>query len=158
MKTLELKHITPYLPYKLKCLYSHTNKIGTISKINTIGDGFDNDNIKLSIDYLDSEHIWMFKPILRPLSDLTKEIEIEGEKFVPIDRILDNHSFVSDIHISKFRKFKIIQEQIHILKDIKELGYRYCDYWFLQYLLEWHFDVFGLIEKGLAVDINTLKP
>ena len=23
-------------------------------------------------------------------------------------------------------------------------------------LIEWHFDVFGLIEKGLAIDINTL--
>ena len=23
-------------------------------------------------------------------------------------------------------------------------------------LFEWHFDVFGLIEKGLAIDINTL--
>lgn len=24
-------------------------------------------------------------------------------------------------------------------------------------LLEWHFDVFGLIEKGLAIDINTIN-
>jgi len=24
-------------------------------------------------------------------------------------------------------------------------------------LISWHFDVFGLIEKGLAIDINTLK-
>jgi len=24
-------------------------------------------------------------------------------------------------------------------------------------LFKWHFDVFGLIKKGLAVDINTLK-
>jgi hypothetical protein len=24
-------------------------------------------------------------------------------------------------------------------------------------LFEWHFDVFGLIEQGLAIDINTLK-
>ena len=27
----------------------------------------------------------------------------------------------------------------------------------LEKLYEWHFDVFGLIEKGLAVDFNTLK-
>lgn len=27
----------------------------------------------------------------------------------------------------------------------------------LSYLLSLHFDVFGLIEKGLAIDINTLK-
>ena len=30
-------------------------------------------------------------------------------------------------------------------------------YGFVLNLLEWHFDVFGLIEKGLAIDINTLK-
>ena len=24
-------------------------------------------------------------------------------------------------------------------------------------LFEWHFDVFGLIEKGIAIDINTLN-
>jgi hypothetical protein len=27
----------------------------------------------------------------------------------------------------------------------------------VQKLFEWHFDVFGLISKGLAIDINTLK-
>lgn len=26
----------------------------------------------------------------------------------------------------------------------------------LERLCEWHFDIFGLIEKGLAVDLNTL--
>jgi hypothetical protein len=26
-----------------------------------------------------------------------------------------------------------------------------------QLLFKWHFDVFGLIEKGLAIDINTLS-
>lgn len=30
------------------------------------------------------------------------------------------------------------------------------NYWFVQKMIELHFDVFGLIPKGLAVDINTL--
>ena len=30
-------------------------------------------------------------------------------------------------------------------------------YWIAQKLFEWHFDVFGLIEAGLAIDINTLN-
>ena len=29
------------------------------------------------------------------------------------------------------------------------------DQW--QKLFEWHFDVFGLIDAGLAIDINTLE-
>ena len=31
------------------------------------------------------------------------------------------------------------------------------DYQEMCKLLEWHFDIFGLIEKGLAIDINTLN-
>lgn len=35
------------------------------------------------------------KPILRDLSDLTKEIEHDGEKFVPIERLLDIESGIN---------------------------------------------------------------
>ncbi len=31
-----------------------------------------------------------------------------------------------------------------------------CPYEVMEKLLSWHFDVFSLIEKGLAIDINTL--
>ena len=147
MKTLELKHIVPYLLYKIDILIKRL-KYPVSEYI---------EKLSLSNIGVIENKLYNVKLVLRPLSDLTKEIEIDGEKFVPIDKILDTHSFISDIHISKFRKFKIIQEQIHILKDIKELGYKYCDYWFLQYLFEWHFDISGLIEQGLAVDINTIN-
>ncbi|WKX75894.1 hypothetical protein [Zobellia laminariae] len=33
-----------------------------------------NDDVKFSIDYGDDEHIWMFKPILKPLKDLNEDI------------------------------------------------------------------------------------
>jgi len=147
MKTLELKHILPYLLYKIDILIKRL-KYPVSEYI---------EKLSLSNIGVIENKLYNVKLVLRPLSDLTKEIEIDGEKFVPIDKILDTHSFISDIHISKFRKFKIIQEQINILKDIKELGYKYCDYWFLQYLFEWHFDISGLIEQGLAVDINTIN-
>jgi len=147
MKTIELKHILPYLLYKIDILIKRL-KYPVSEYI---------EKLSLSNIGVIENKLYNVKLVLRPLSDLTKEIEIDGEKFVPIDKILDTHSFISDIHISKFRKFKIIQEQINILKDIKELGYKYCDYWFLQYLFEWHFDISGLIEQGLAVDINTIN-
>ena len=66
---LELKHLAPYLPYGLKLYYEHTKKIGQVSNIYTIGEGYDNDDIKISIDRGSDEHIWMYKPILKPLSD-----------------------------------------------------------------------------------------
>ena len=39
-------------------------------------------------------------------------------------------------------------------KSIKEIQEPKNDY---EKLFEWHFDIFGLIEKGLAIDINTLS-
>ena len=30
------------------------------------------------------------------------------------------------------------------------------NYWKIEKLFEWHFDVFGLIEKGLAINVNDL--
>ena len=31
-----------------------------------------------------------------------------------------------------------------------------CNYAMYEKLTEWHFDIFGLIPKGLAIDINKL--
>jgi hypothetical protein len=67
--------------------------------------------------------------ICHPLSGLTKEIEHNGERFVPIEitGIID-----------------------------WEYGYEKLPYWLIQKLFEWHFDVFGLIGSNLAIDINTI--
>lgn len=76
--------------------------------------------------------------VLLPLSDLTKEIEHNGEKFVPMD-ILYNE-------FSQYDCFEF--DNINVLNN---------PYNQIQNLLEWHFDVYGLIEQGLAIDINTLN-
>lgn len=146
---LKLEHISAYLPYKLKCLYTHTNKIGTISNIYTIGDGYDNEDVKLSIDYNNEEHIWMFKPILRPLSNLAKEIEVNGEKFMPYDYFLndtENDWFEGNIWMGYLFEGNI---------DKLEIGF--IPYYVIQKLAEWHIDFQGLIEAGLAIDKTTLK-
>lgn len=66
-----------------------------------------------------------------------------------------------------FNDYKPILRPLSDLK-YKELGYdsiefaiyniknKYANYINYEYCFEWHFDVFGLIEKGLAIDINTL--
>jgi len=113
MKTLELKHIAPYLPFGLQYINTLRNEINSLTIYQY--PKFVQVNKSKNAITLNS-----YKPILRPLSDLTKEIEIEGIKFVPID--------ISEIKLHTYNK-----------------------------LLEWHFDVFGLIEQGLAVDINTLN-
>lgn len=122
---LTIKHLAPYLPYGLMSV-----------------DYFDGIELKRKIvpsnivGFVDGDT--KAKPILHPLSDLTKEIEHNGEKFVPSDRLAINL-------FSKGTKEIILKGEINGIP-----------YWVMQYLFEWHFDVFGLIEKGLAVDINTL--
>jgi hypothetical protein len=121
MDNLSQAHLAPYLPYGLKIL----NGWGDIKTLN--------------YTHLDDENngfIQHVKPLLRPLSDLTKEIEQKGEKFVPI---LQYHYLRFD-EISTFKG----GENHLIFMQVREY----------QILLELHFDVFGLIEKGLAIDIK----
>lgn len=74
------------------------------------------------------------EPILHPLSDLTKEIEHKGERFVPIERI-------RELNLGTMPKNNTI-------------GWMY--YQQVQKLIEWHFDIADLISKGEAMDVNTL--
>jgi hypothetical protein len=77
------------------------------------------------------------------LSDLTKEIEHNGEKFVPIE------------FLSQYPSLKLEDECKSIMSDNRWLNH--CSYFLVSYLFEWHFDVFGLIEDGLAIDLNTIN-
>ena len=75
-------------------------------------------------------------PILYPLTDLTKPIEHNGEVFVPIEKL--KYTGV-DLKII----LKWIEGDVLYLKDSLKL-------------IEWHFDIAGLIEKSEAIDVNTL--
>ena len=115
---LELKHLAPYLPYELK--YEFNNVIYYYQHCSTREFDFENS-----------------KPILRPLSDLTREIEVNGKKFVPKN--------ILSASLQSLNSWEdLIKHRIIMFDDSQKL-------------FEWHFDVFGLIEKGLAIDINTLK-
>ena len=59
------------LPYGLKCKELGLNEIFTL-----------NPKLYSLIELLNWSNV--YQPLLRPLSDLTKEIEHKGEKFVPI--------------------------------------------------------------------------
>ena len=104
MEKLELKHLAPYLPYKVEVkleskLYPKCKIVGVVR--NTIYLNYHGHSLSLQISDV--------KPILRPLSD-----------------------------------------NWHLQFEVRRL-----DAW--ERLFKGHFDVFGLIEKGLAIDINTIK-
>ena len=91
------------------------------------------------------------KPILRPLSDLTKEIEIDGKKFVPFDQVFDElDRELCDVH------YDVCDALTSGLHDIKT-HIKLIPFDMMEYFLAWHFDVLGWIESGDAIDINTLK-
>ena len=153
MDNLTLEHLSAYLPYGVELAFIVRDEVRYIDKITGISDIGDYDDIKIKLGYNDSEHIWMFKPILRPLSDLTKEIEHNGEKIVPIDYINGEFSLeIPDkIELQNWVKNRSIHFVLAEWVGIEDL------YKLFKLLFKWHFDVFGLIDKGLAIDINILK-
>lgn len=108
---LELKHLAPYLPYKLK-LY---NRQGIIRTMYT----FESNDKSINIADVDCLN---YKPILKPLSDLLKLGSNENWWRIRI-----------------------------------ETGICSIDYDLMQGLLKEHYDVFKLIDKGLAVNINDVS-
>ena len=128
IENLELKYISPYLLCNLK-FKINKNKIQLNSE-----------------NYEFMEYPENTMPILRPLSDLTKEIKIKGFQFIPVDFLAE---MLTNTQMSNFN-LDFAKEWILQLK-ITELPY-----FIVQKLLEWHFDIFELIENNLAIDYNCL--
>lgn len=92
----------------------------------------------------DAEILNTIKPYLYDLSYLTKEIEHEGEKFVPIQRLSEKNNWKSTDD-----------------DDFAYLLDSFYDYKNLQYsvvtdLLSWHFNIFQLPENQF-INKATLK-
>lgn len=100
-----------------------------------------------------NDHVYI--SILHPLSDLTKEIENKGEKFVPIEyfEIGDEDSNFFEFDFGNIKLIKSLESiaNNNCLHDIN-----YIPFSVVQKLVEWHFDIAGLIDKGEAIDIKTI--
>lgn len=122
------------LPYRLKAVDIYTEKVFLCNA------AYYSEEFECKNEYYNS------KLILHPLSDITKAIEHKGKKLVPLRRLLKNNNFdlakMSEEYIMSFEEQFIMPELI-TLND-------------LPLYLEWHFDIAGLIEKGEAIDVNTL--
>ena len=127
---LELKHLAGYLPYGLK-----------LERIN-----YKNERFKqlTAYDLCPDGEIENIKPILRPLSDLTKEIEVNGINMNPLVNL-------------KIQGYNLNFDDDFTFEDFINGNFLNNSYGFIQLLLCWHFDIYGLIEKGLAIDINTIN-
>ena len=123
------KNIENYLPFYLGCTLDNGNILKAVHS-----DG--------SIETLYRGHLTNYwspeeaelKPILRPLSDMTEE------ELQECGNMIYDFSGDPELNDHKWQDFEIglAPEQFH-------------------YLLSKHFDLFGLIDAGLAIDSTTIK-
>jgi hypothetical protein len=152
-----------FLPYGLKFKSIGFNRIEKMI-------GLTNDKIIFEIDddvlmnYYDLNYNG--KPgvisLLRPLSQLTKEIEHNGKKFVPIVKvymgIFDGEEREPDIIKNDFEFITLHWDETnesfggHIDYDLKNI--KFWEFGIIQKLAEWHFDIYDFIGRGLAEPIK----
>lgn len=166
MKTLELKHLVPYWPYNLKARSKKQNGdyyIGIVEEISI------SEQMILSYDFESTNGIWAkfedTKLFLHPLSDLKTEanppsaktqclFEWEGEIYDISDKFREIMDLIWKSQLNSNSSVCINKTELYDWCVNKTLT---LPYYIIEKLFEWHFDVFGLIEQGLAIDINTLK-
>ena len=165
MKMLKLKDISNYLPYELifqdKGVGLFITQVKLLSAQRLIEKSRENSAVR---------------PILRPMSDLTKEISHKGETFVPIvelAKLLDLAGYSG-----LYQTYQFISErscvEIYLWGDLQYVLYAnelqlerpssksYCSIPLGEFtamfdkLSEWMFDYRGLIEAGLAISTDTL--
>ena len=159
-RELTLHELSAYLPWGVNVRLSregrfnldgeyvneHANKIGPIrsyavyqidGKFDVSGEFYVTE--KYSFDF---DSISEIELLIRPLSDLTSEITHNGETFIPIEKL----GYTS-----------VLPNPIPMLLDDLVNRPRLHPYWLIEQLLEWHFDIFGLIQDNLAIDIKTIK-
>ena len=173
---LELKDIAGYIVRGLKCL----NKEGKVRYISGILLGEPGCDLELFDDggNIESSYIEDIKPILHPISDLKKEIIVEGyngdKPFIPMEKIAEILNF--DGYCGIYTSFSVSDGEIHFSiwgGWVVDLDYSFniirskgnesnaisfkMSMQIIELLNQWHFDYRGLIQKGLAIDINTIK-
>ena len=166
---LEIKHLAPYLPYGLRIehptMMSGNRKI---SEMRNLG------QTSIEISHRIYVQISSCKPLLRQLSELTKEIEIDGEKFVPItelakiyetDEIFGHLKFEIKYDFAAVKYVDSEENNIIFCYNFKTKSFGTHDFDnkiihtvqnqldLFQKLFEWHFDVFGLIDQGIALPL-----
>ena len=171
---LEIKHLASYLPYGLKGFC--TDDLQGVEIMNGLQKISDS-HIEVISDKEPMDLVY-FKPILFPLSSLTKEITINDESFVPVKNLFELHHcgmrLEERLKCFSFNKNKIEYDDFNcaITDGVYMFGYsnyggfqaidtdEYKNYTvinqleLLMKLFEWKFDVFELIEAGLAEPVT----
>ena len=150
MEKLTIENLAPYLPYNLR-MWDVENERQYIPELIGI---VDNEKIRVTLPRFPSVTLFeinALKPILFPLSSLNKK------KLIPIGLLIRD--------IEKYKA--TYKDNVFAIEDAKDwirggmkpvLSLHQCCL-ILDYLFSIKADVFGLIEKGLAIPVtNELNP
>jgi hypothetical protein len=135
-RELLLKDLCARIPYDIKCKIEMWKgyDVCTIYNINSIG------YVEIVEDSdTNGVNIERIKPYLFPLSSMTSEQLFEVSQIIGKDEVEIRERFLD-----------IIDTECHVITYLEILE-----------LLEWfyknHFDIYGLIEQGLAIDATGLN-
>lgn len=130
---LEVKHLAAYLPYGLQCEVVNWSKAkGRYETHRGTMCSVYSDGTCTFQDLVESDHgFHSIKPILRPIFDIKYYID-----------------FLNKYHVD-FGKNEgcLVKRKNETFTRLNELDF----------LFKNHIDVFGLIDEGLAIDVNTLN-
>ena len=196
MRKLELKDIVGYLPYGMNFI----NKDGVILRMDALQvSGYNvwahqryvkgkKDERDINYPYLKSlncsgegDYLRRIKPILRPMSDLTKYIAVKGynddKAFVPMVALAERAFEIEIDAVTGFAQNGKCRG-VSFIFDYVEYGFSYSEdtdsfhtqiispkqniitdnqSQLFDLLNQWNFDYRNLIGEGLAIDINTFK-
>ena len=136
MEKLTLKEIAGYLPYGLEFIYNNdSNSDKNKWLLVSLGKRHNGNDFFAKAERSDYKNqinttISLIKPLLYPLSMLTKTIVHNGVEIIPID-LLGGYVDWED-------------------------GIQVIEWWKIETLYEHHFDIHGLIERGLAIDKSKI--
>ena len=182
MEKLELKDIASYLPYGVEFILSDKGIFNLDSEYGTPYQAYKpmkiinmvfgrneceieihSDETNWGVGFIELDEVL---PILRPLYDLTKEIDVNGEKFIPIVKLADlyikprKHKLIGTIASNDYGDLWFEKTSKRFLSCENQSDARTESplhiFEMYQKLFEWHFDLFDLIQNKLAIDINKL--
>ena len=157
---LELKHLAPYLPYNLQVEYK--GEVTIINALDSSGGVFVGKNRMVS--FIDLKNV---KPMLRPLSSITKEESAKilskaqgvsvNEDTLRVfknnnDTIIIQYEYLNDVLFClslSYTNRTFIATPYAIYRSHKKVTS--TPMFIYDWFIENHFDVFGLIDRGLAI-------
>lgn len=148
---LELKHLAPYMPYGLRVHYSGLTDDDVSGEFNVIayhaGSGvslIDDSALKeggLSKSFY-VDYDFPIKPILRPISSIT-DIDVYNINNLIYDDVEVYFSLKDGLLVRAYGNDGWCRTPSLGIDGINKIN---------EYLFKKHFDVFGLINKGLAIE------